>query len=41
MIRRRNIRTSNRGFLFGIAGLAIAVMAIVLLFWYWCLPPGK
>lgn len=38
MRRRRNIRNANRGFLFGIAALAIAVMAIVYLFWYMCLP---
>jgi len=39
-MRRRNIRTSNRGFLLGISALAIAVIAIVYLFLYWCLPAG-
>ena len=38
MRRRRNIRNANRGFLIGIAALAIMVMLIVCLFWYWCLP---
>lgn len=35
MRRRRNIRTANRGFLMGIAGLAIMVMLMVALFLYW------
>lgn len=38
MRRRRNIRTANRGFLMGIAALAIMVMLIVGLFLYWCMP---
>lgn len=37
-MRRRNIRTANRGFLMGIAALAIMVMLIVGLFLYWCMP---
>ena len=42
MRRRRNIRTANRGFLFGIAALAIMVMLMVGLFLYWSMPvPAK
>ena len=38
MRRRRNIRTANRGFLYGIAALAIMVMLMVGLFLYWSMP---
>ena len=38
MRRRRNIRTANRGFLIGIACLAIMVIIIAGMFWYLCLP---
>lgn len=38
MRRRRNIRTANRGFLYGIAALAIMVMLMVGLFLYWSVP---
>lgn len=38
MRRRRNIRNANRGFMIGIACMAIMVMLIVMVFWYWCLP---
>ena len=38
MRRRRDIRNANRGFLMGIAALAIMVMLMVGLFLYWSLP---
>ena len=38
MRRRRNIRSANRGFLMGIASLAILVMLMVGLFLYWAMP---
>ncbi len=38
MRRRRNIRTANRGFLYGIAALAIMVMLLVGMFLYWSMP---
>ena len=38
MRRRRNIRNANRGFLLGIAALAIMVMLMVGLFLYWSMP---
>lgn len=38
MRRRRNIRTANRGFLYGIVALAIMVMLMVGLFLYWSMP---
>ena len=38
MRRHRNIRTANRGFLIGIACLAVMVIIIVGFFWYLCLP---
>ena len=40
MRRRRNIRTANRGFLYGIAALAIMVMLMAGLFLYWSMPQG-
>lgn len=40
MRRRRNIRTANRGFLYGVAALAIMVMLMVGLFLYWGMPQG-
>ncbi len=36
-MRRRDLRRSNQQFLFGIAGMALAVLLVVALFWYWCL----
>jgi hypothetical protein len=37
-MRRHDIRKSNQHFMFGVAGMAIVVLLVVALFWYWCLP---
>lgn len=34
----RDIRRSNRQFMLGIMAMAIVVLMVVALFWYWCLP---
>ncbi len=36
-MRRRNIRRANQQFMLGIAAMAIVVLMVVALFWYWCL----
>ena len=38
MKHRRDIRKSNRNFMIGTACMAVMVILVVLLFWYWCLP---
>mgnify|MGYP006916308515 CR=1 FL=1 len=37
-MRRRDIRRANRQFMLGIIAMAIVVLMVVALFWYWCLP---
>ena len=38
-MRRRDIRRANQNFMWGIIGMAVVVLLVVFLFWYWCLPP--
>lgn len=38
MRRRRNIRTANRSFLYGITALAIVVILLAGMFLYWSMP---
>ena len=35
---RRNIRKANQQFLYGTAVMALVVLLVVGLFWYWCMP---
>lgn len=37
-MRRRDIRQSNRNFMFGVVGMAIVVIMVCALFYYWCMP---
>jgi hypothetical protein len=36
-MRRRDIRRANHNFMIGIIGMAIVVMMVVAVFWFWCL----
>lgn len=36
-MRRRDIRRVNHNFMIGIIGMAVVVILVVALFWFWCL----
>ena len=36
-MRRRDIRRANHNFMLGIIGMAVVVMMVVAVFWFWCL----
>lgn len=33
---RHNLRKTNQGIMFGVMGMAVVVLLVVLLFWYLC-----
>ena len=37
-MRHRDILRANRPFMLALMALAIVVLMVVALFWYWCLP---
>ena len=37
-MRHHDIRRANRQFMLAIMAMAIVVLMVVALFWYWCLP---
>ncbi len=37
-MRHRNVRKLYQQFMFGVIGMAIVVMLVVALFFYWCMP---
>lgn len=37
-MRRRDIRKSNQNLMFSVMAMAIAVILVVVLFWYLCMP---
>jgi hypothetical protein len=38
MRRRHNLQKENQRFMFGVAAMAIIVLLVAVIFWYWCLP---
>lgn len=36
-MRRRDIRRANHNLMLGIIGMAVVVMMVVAVFWFWCL----
>lgn len=37
-MRRHNLQKANQRFMFGVAAMAIVVLLVAALFWFWCLP---
>ena len=40
-MRRRRAERQNRNIMTGVVGMAIVVLLVAALFWYWCSPEQK